>query len=179
MSNIISERLVLDSSSATLSSFGWSNELGLTDPFAVDNNGWYEDLSTYDSIIGVILSKKFKKNTVVFMGRALPHPADIYEYAMNIKRGNDPNSYVFKYERFEIITPGKVYSHILVETVNYSNDNFILFDTNTDIPDTVSSVVRTENRYIHNIGKVNIIRRICLSYDKILSIEPIIHVYTP
>lgn len=175
---VFNEEFVVDGDNESLSSFGWHNELGETIPFNVDTMGWYEDVRSQDSIIGFILSKKFKTEIKVVMRRAIPHPTDIIKYQLLISKGENPGDYPFRYERFEIrVSDGTYYTHILAGSVDYSNDNFLQFEIDNDLNDKISNIGSAIRKqyFINGNTQIRFIKKIILDYDKIESIEPIIH----
>jgi hypothetical protein len=123
------------------------------------------------------LSKKCKGEIKVVMRRALPNPSDIVRINSLAYNGLNTADYVMIYEKFEIKTNFKVYSHIISGSVDYSNDNFVQFYTDDDLNDNITNLGSTI-RKVYNIGdkQYSCFKRILLSYDAIVSIEPIIHV---
>jgi len=169
---------IIDSDSSTITSFGWHDESGETIPFSVDTMGWYEDLRTQDSIIGFILSKISNTDIKVVMRRAIPHPSDMIKINTLIHNGINPGEYPIRYERYEIKTSHKIYTHIIHGSVDYSNDNILQFDIDDDLNDKIMNLGSTIRRIFisEDDRRISFYKRIILSYNSIVSIEPIIHV---
>ncbi len=169
--------LVIDADSSTITTLGWHDANGESIPYSIDTMGWYEDLRTQDSIIGFILSKKCKNEIKVVMRRALPHPSDMIKINTLAHTGMNPGDYILRYERFEIKTEYKVYSHIIHGTVDYSSDYFLQFEIDDDLNDKIMNLGSTIRQvYKKDDMTYSFRKRIIIDYDAIVSIEPIIHI---
>lgn len=168
---------VIDATDSTMTTFGWHDDNGESIPYSIDTMGWYEDLRTQDSIIGFILSKKCKSEIKVVMRRALPHPSDMIRINTLAHNGSNPGEYVLRYERFEIKTDFKVYSHIISGTVDYSSDYVLQFEIDDDLNDKITNLGSTiRQEYFKDDVMYSFRKKIILAYDAIISIEPIIHI---
>lgn len=175
---VYNEEYVVDGDIDSLSTLGWFNERGESIPYNIDTMGWYEDVRSQDSIIGFILSKKYKSKVKIVMRRAIPHPSDIVKFQLMKTKGENPGEYPFRYERYEIRTSeGNVFTHILSGSVDYSNDNFLQFEIDNDLNDKIAdlgSAIRKQY-FLNDETPIRFIKKIILDYNKIESIEPIIH----
>jgi len=169
---------VVDGGNDSISSLGWHGDDAETVPYAVDTGGWYEDIRTQDSLIGFIMSKKFGSDIQIIMRKALPSASDMITFQKSKDNDEDTGENPFRYERYEIRTIDKVYTHIMYGSVNYSNDNFLEFDIDNDLNDKVVTMGGFIKK-IYELDKLHtytFLKRIILPYKSIISIEVIVHI---
>jgi len=103
-------------------------------------------MATPIEIITAIQTKKFGKvpnsplNATVINPKILPSAFDLRE--SNLWAANNPTKsiteYVERYEPFEFrLTDGRPFAHILKGSIDYSDDNFLRFKTDTDTNDSI------------------------------------------
>ena len=82
-----------------------------------------------------------------------------------------------KYERYEIrLRDGRVYSHIVYESVDYSNDNFLKFTIDDDMNDYISHLGSPIRKvYLYDENQYTFRKNIVIDYKAIASIEFIFH----
>lgn len=169
--------LVTDSGNDCLNSLGWHNDDGESIPYNIDNLGWYEDIRTQDSIIGFILSKKFNTDIKVIMRKAIPNPTDLINIKQILEENLPIGSHPFLYERFEIRSDDRVYSHIVAGTVDYSSDYFLQFEIDDDMNNSIHNLGSSIRKIYRVNPETRIIfrKKIILDYNLISSIESVIH----
>lgn len=122
--------------------------------------------------INTILTQKFGTTVALTNVDLVPHPADIILMDRYVKAGNDVSTYVKLYEPFEIRSKNKVYSHILINTIDTTNPKVMIFDTDVDI-NTTTQVLGSVKGKKHTYNGVEgyYRRRVVLDYASIDSVE--------
>lgn len=122
--------------------------------------------------INAILSVKYDTEILLTDEELVMHPSDIILLERFIKEGGLVENYVKKYEPFEIRSKNKVYSHILINTIDYTNTKVLQFETDTDLNTSVQVMGSTKGKkYVYNGVSGYYRRRVILDYASIDSIE--------
>ena len=134
-------------------------------------------------IINTITTKKFNSaswdpayvfNKIPVDQKFAPHPADITGLSHHMKAGKPANTYVYEYEPFEFrMTDGRPFGHILKGTVDVSDPNVCVFETDVDTNEMITVLGSPTNRqYEATDGSKNKFRRVIIAdYIKIDVIE--------
>lgn len=104
----------------------------------------------------------------------LPSARDMRQKQIWMEGGNTPQSYVEKYEPFEIrLIDGRAYSQILKGTCNVVDPNVMTFETDVDTNDSITilgAAIGTVHQGASGV-KYRIVRKVIVYFEKIESVE--------
>lgn len=124
------------------------------------------------SLINAILSKVHNTTINLPDKEIVPHPHDAIQIRNLIQKDKDVSSYEKRYEPFELRSNTMFYTHICRNSVDVSNDNFLEFDTDININNSIMIAgASTNTKFIYNDQPGIIKRRIILPYRSIASLE--------
>ena len=103
------------------------------------------------------------------------HPTDRVLLETHLKHGGILAGYINRYLSFEIKSHDRTYSNILAGSVDTTNVTLLVFETDTDLNDSIQTLGSNNTRiyeYFGTIGKFR--RRVIIPYNQITSIEIIL-----